>query len=145
MGLDIKQVILLVVVLAAIFMTSYTLIMPFFGNVYEYGFGNAPCNKDSTCTGTSTNLVNQYCLGATISEAGKIACTSCNSSTGYSGFLSNCYALIDDGTTINNTYCYGCTNWGFKSTVSGLYLFIFFIGMIAFVLLFVLKILPKFR
>jgi len=102
--------------------------LPFFADYYEHGYGTTPCNADNTCTGTSTNLRNSYCVG---SSTTRIACANCNISTGYATFLSNCFSLIDEGAHLNDTYCYQCTDFGFKTSIQGLGLLVFVISILA--------------
>jgi len=130
---EIKLIASVAIALVIFYIFYATLIAPYFANSYEYGFGTAPCNKDNTCSGTSTNLFNGYCATGSSTE---IACANCNTTTGYSTFLSNCFALKDGGDYINGTACYQCSSFGFKTVSTGLLLFIFVIGLIFFAIAF---------
>lgn len=138
MDLTIKELIFIVVALAAFFLIASSLILPFFAGTYEYGFGNQPCQKDDTgCTSGKTNIGNGYC---TSPSSTVIACASCNVTAGYSTFLSSCSSLIS---AINGTHCYQCSSFGFKSMSIGMMLFILFIGFLCIIIA-IIKILPKF-
>lgn len=133
--MEIKTVIYVGIALVILFLMATTMVLPYFANNYEYGYGNQPCNKDSTCSLSSTNLGNGYCKTGSTTNA---TCASCNSSTGYETFLSSCSSLFKnpDGKIINSTHCFACTDFGFKGTSQGLLLFIFFMGMIGFAVTF---------
>ncbi len=124
--------------------------MPYFATTYEYGFGNEPCTKDGCLiTDNYADTLNPYC-----SSSGAVTtCTDCNSSTGYETFLDTCHSLAynttspataDDWAWQNNTHCYSCADWGFKTTSQGLGLLILVIGIISFAIIFVTTI-RKFR
>jgi cytochrome c553 len=135
--MDIHEVFYLIVAIAAFFILFAVLVIPFFGNVYEYGGATAPCVKDSSCTASSTNINNPYCL----STGALTSCTNCHNASGYSSFLSGCSKLVAYN---NNTHCYACTDFGYKSNVNAIILFTFFIFVIAAVILIITKHLPKF-
>jgi len=135
---DLNRVIMIIIILAAVFIFSAALVLPFFAGIYEYGMGSVPCNKDSSCTAASTNTVNGYCQAT----SGLAACANCNISTGYSTFLGSCHSLIS---WLNNTHCNACTNFGFKTSATGMMLFLLFIGLLSLVILFIMKALPKFK
>lgn len=140
MALDLKWVLMILVVLIITFITSSAIILPFFASVFEYGFGTEPCAKTGCkATSTSASLINSYCSTPTATPT---ACSNCNTTTGYSAFLSTCASEI---AWDNNTHCNSCSNFGFKSATTGLMLFILFIGIIALILLVITKVLPKFR
>ena len=125
------MIVAVAVALTIVYIMLTTLVFPFFGNSYEYGFGSAPCNKDGTCTSAGlTNINNGYCATP---SATVIACASCNITTGYSTFLSSCSSLIS---AMNGTHCYQCSSFGFKSVSTGLLLFVFVIGMVFFAVTF---------
>lgn len=131
--MDIHEVFYLIVAIAAFFILFAVLVIPFFGNVYEFGGGSLPYQRGGT------SLVNGYCQAT---DSSVIACTSCNVSAGYATFLSSCSSLIAAN---NGSFCYACTNFGYKSTVNGIVLFTFFIFVIALVILIIVKYLPKFK
>jgi len=125
--MNIKTILSIAVGLMVFFVMASAVFMTHFRSQYEHGFGTRPCNADSSCTGASTNLHNQYCTGAT---ATKVACTNCNISSGYEGFLDTCYSLIDEGDDINDTYCYQCSSFGFRTTSQGLGVLVFVLAVI---------------
>lgn len=59
-----------------------------------------------------------------------VSCSDCNNtdveSQGYKTAKDTCYAVIPT----NNTYCWGCGNWGYRDVSRGLQLLIFTIAMI---------------
>jgi hypothetical protein len=124
---EIRTIIPVAIALVILYILYATLIAPQFAVTYEYGFSTAPCQKDSnSCSLGDTNLNNGYCVTPT---ATIIACANCNSTVGYSTFLSSCSSLIS---AINGTHCYQCSDFGFKSVSTGLLLLILVIGMIFF-------------
>lgn len=81
-----------------------------------------------------------------------IACTNCNETTedsdGYEDYIESCHSMplgqnstgdtIPDvaGVSQNNTHCFGCGDWGERTTTRNLGLVIFAIGMMAFAFVF---------
>lgn len=125
--------------LIILFLLAGSLIMPFFATTYEHGTGTNPCNRDNTCSGTSTNINNQYCTAGTQDAgAGTQACTNCNGSAGYETFIKNCLSLIDQGTYMNNSFCNPCTTLaGYRTSYQGLLALILVIALIGFAVTFI--------
>jgi hypothetical protein len=121
--LNIKSIVILAISLTMLYLLTATLIMPYFRDTYE-NYGPQLLQRGGT------GLINNYCNTPTNTV---VACASCNSATGLSTFLSTCYSLISAG---NNTHCYQCTDFGFKTVSTGLLLFIFVIAMISFAVAF---------
>lgn len=116
-----------------VFLLLSSLIIQFFATTYEYGFGTAPCQKDTDgCVSGKTNLLNSYCISSGAqTPAGAVLCANCNTTTGYSTFLSSCYSLVS---AINGTHCYSCANFGYKQSSIGLMLFTFFIIVVTLII-----------
>jgi len=142
-----KKVISIGIALLLLFIIANTLILPYFEDTHEYGFGDEPCMAETNCTtGTTTGLNNPYCSGRGILGT----CDLCNntdgggiagSKDGYIAFLDTCHSL--DNTTSPDSQCYLCTDWGFKITVQGMLLLVLVLGLIFFAIVFMPKV--KFR
>lgn len=130
--------------LVILFILASTMIIPYFATTHEHGFGTEPCMKDGCdSSDTGESQINPYCSGASSTV---IACTNCNISTGYETFLASCYRLapVNAAQTdawMNNTHCYQCTDFGFKTTSQGLNLLVLVMALIMFAVIFI----PKFR
>lgn len=118
------------VALLIFFVIVSTVLLPRFRDTYTEGFG-------STSYDSSTDLDNEYC----IAKGSLTACTDCNSTnvdeSGYETFLSTCHSLP---ARTNNTHCYACSDWGFRSTARGLLLLVLVIGLVFVAFLFFVKI-----
>jgi len=126
---ELKQIVYIGIALAILYILTTTIIMPQFANNYEYGFGTQPCSKTG-CT-SATGLTNPKCLTG---SATPIVCATCNTTTGYSTFLSSCSSLI---AWTNDTHCYQCNAFNsYNATNQGLLLFILVIGFISFGIVF---------
>lgn len=137
--MDIKTIITLIVGGVLFFLVMANILIPFFGSTFEYGLGSQPCQKDTDgCISGKTNINNGYC---STPSATVIACTTCNTTAGYSSFLSSCSSLIS---ALNGTHCNQCSSFAFKTTMQGLMMFVFFIIVVAVILALVIKYLPKF-
>jgi hypothetical protein len=140
---EIKLIVPIAIALAVLFIIASTVILPFFKDAFEFGFGNAPCSRDG-CTASSSlaSRLNPYCVSA----GSDITCSNCNATSGYKTFLDKCYKLSlanisgtganEADSWANNTYCVSCANFGFKSVSTGLLLLILVIGMIFFAVTF---------
>lgn len=136
MAISLKAILYTGIGLLILFILLSSMILPYFRTTYESGFGTQSCHRDSNgCTSGDTNLQNNYCIGASSTE---IACSNCNTTAGYEFFLANCYSLLAWN---NNTYCYQCTNFGYKTTSIGLLLLVFVLALVSFAVIF----LPKFK
>jgi hypothetical protein len=133
--MELNEVFYLILAIAGLFLLTAVIVIPFFSNTYEFGGGQLPYQKG----GLSTSLTNGYCQAT---DNSVIACTDCNISAGYSSFLSSCHRLIAAN---NGSFCYKCTDFGYKSTVNSIMLFVFFIFFIALILIIIVKYLPKFK
>lgn len=128
-----KTIIYSTIALLFVFLFTSSIWISFFGTGYEYGFGDCPYSSDN---GTScTNLGNNYC---STKGTNLVVCDQCNGTGGYETFLSSCGTLIGNQ---NDTHCYGCTDWGFKTSTRGLILLVLVLALVGFAVTF----LPKFR
>lgn len=109
------------IVLAIGFMIFASVVMPFFQTFYERGMGSTD----------STNLKNEYC----ISRGSLTTCANCNatSGSGYSTFLDTCESLV---ARLNNTDCYSCASFGFRTYARGLGLLCLVLAIIGMGLMF---------
>lgn len=126
-----KTILYSTIALLFVFLFATSIWLSFFGTSYEYGFGDCPYSSDN---GTScTGLGNGYCSDISSSV---VACAECNGTGGYETFLSSCGSLIAG---LNGTHCYGCDDWGFKTTSRGLFLLILVLAVVGFALAFMPK------
>ena len=111
--------------LAVAFLIVGSLLLPQFGNTYEYCTGSQPYPKDET----GSVLTNGCCA-----ERGSlVACSGCNATTGYATFLSTCQSLVS---TQNGTHCYKCDDFGQRTNIRGILLIVLVLGLIALALYF---------
>ena len=131
--ISVKNLILGSIGLVITFLILSELAIPFFAESYEYCTGGKPFSKE----GTGTVYDNGCCMVASSSlTGGGVACTDCNQTAGYEDFLSKCGRLID---TQNNTHCYGCTDWGTKTTTRGMGLLVLVLALISFAIYYIPK------
>jgi hypothetical protein len=123
-GSTIRLAVVISIALVILFLMMTTLVLPFFRSSYETGWGTTPVQRGGT------GLINSYC---STPSATLIACTDCNTTAGYTTFLSSCSSLIS---ATNDTHCYQCSSFGFKTVSQGLLLFVLVIGMIFFGIVF---------
>jgi hypothetical protein len=128
--MEIKVLLVLIISGIFTFLLLSSLIIPFFAETYEYGFGTEPCAKTNSCNGATDSLINPNCATGSTSL---VTCTNCNISTGYATFLTTCYKLRN-GTDPRNQ-CESCTAFnGYKTSVTGLMLFVFFMIVITIII-----------
>lgn len=122
-AVEISVAILILVILAS------TIMLPRFRASYNY----------PSCTANSTSL---------------IACVDCNNtdtdSIGYDRASANCYQVPSNlygynGTHVvtagqNGTHCWGCSNFGFRTSSQGLFLLVLALGLISFAVIFIPRI-----
>lgn len=103
--------------LGIFFIILSSVIMVYFGTVYEHGFGS----------NEASDLANEYC----IAKGDVTACSGCNvtSGSGYETFLDTCHSLISRQ---NGTHCYACSDFGQRTTIRGIALILIVVGIIAF-------------
>ena len=121
-----KNAIAVGLALTIAFLIIGNLLLPQFSQTYEYCTGEEPYSKEAS----GDSYTNGCCIEASTDI---IACTDCNSSTGYEAYLGNCHTLIG---TQNNTHCYQCADFGQKSNIRGMILVILIIGVIAVAMMF---------
>jgi hypothetical protein len=144
--MEIKTLIILLVTGVLFFLVIANIIVPFFAATYEYGgLGTEPCNKNNACQGitaASLNIRNPYCLtNGTVNTS----ITGVMNNTGYERFLSTCFTLMTGGNTNDVNGCWSCGSWsGIKTATQGLMLFVFFMIVVAVIIIIAIKFMPKF-
>ena len=129
----IEKIMFLVIGVAILFYSLAYVIVPSFAPLYEHCGSNSPYSAG----GGGTDLTNACCKTPTNTIVG---CSNCNSTTGYSTFLSTCGSLI---ATTNGTHCYQCTDFGLKSVNQGLFFLLFLVVVFVLILVIIYAVIKK--